>query len=80
MKLAVIVPVYKVEAYLHQCIDSILSQSYRELKVILVDDGSPDGCGAICDEYAARDSRVLVLHKANGHATLLFPLRMIAHW
>ena len=66
MKLAVIVPVYKVEAYLHQCIDSILSQSYQELKVILVDDGSPDGCGAICDEYAARDSRVLVLHKANG--------------
>ena len=66
MKLAVIVPVYKVEAYLHQCIDSILSQSYRELKVILVDDGSPDGCGAICDEYAVRDSRVLVLHKANG--------------
>ena len=66
MKLAVIVPVYKVEAYLHQCIDSILSQSYRELKVILVDDGSPDSCGAICDEYAARDSRVLVLHKVNG--------------
>jgi len=50
MKLAVIVPVYKVEAYLHQCIDSILSQSYRELKVILVDDGSPDNCGAICEE------------------------------
>ncbi|MBF1380235.1 MAG: glycosyltransferase family 2 protein [Porphyromonadaceae bacterium] len=66
MKLAVIVPVYKVEAYLHQCIDSILSQSYRELKVILVDDGSPDSCGVICDEYAVRDSRVLVLHKANG--------------
>ena len=66
MKLAVIVPVYKVEAYLHQCIDSILSQSYRELKVILVDDGSPDGCGAICDEYAARDPRVLALHKPNG--------------
>ena len=66
MKLAVIVPVYKVEAYLHQCIDSILSQSYRELKVILVDDGSPDNCGAICDEYAARDPRVLALHKPNG--------------
>ena len=66
MKLAVIVPVYKVEAYLHQCIDSILSQSYRELKIILVDDGSPDGCGAICDEYAARDPRVLALHKPNG--------------
>ena len=70
MKLAVIVPVYKVEAYLHQCIDSILSQSYQDLKVILVDDGSPDGCGAICDEYAAHDSRVLVLHKANGGAKL----------
>ncbi|MFC2630353.1 MAG: glycosyltransferase family 2 protein, partial [Porphyromonas sp.] len=66
MKLAVIVPVYKVEPYLHQCVDSILSQSYRDLKVILVDDGSPDSCGAICDEYAEHDSRVLVLHKKNG--------------
>ena len=66
MKLAVIVPVYKVEPYLRQCIESILSQSYEDLKVILVDDGSPDSCGAICDEYAARDSRVLVLHKVNG--------------
>ena len=52
MKLAVIVPVYKVEPYLRQCVDSILSQSYQDLKVILVDDGSPDSCGAICDEYA----------------------------
>ena len=66
MKLAVIVPVYKVEPYLRQCIESILSQSYQDLKVILVDDGSPDSCGAICDEYAARDSRVLALHKPNG--------------
>ncbi|WP_455106833.1 glycosyltransferase family 2 protein [Porphyromonas sp.] len=66
MKLAVIVPVYKVEPYLRQCIDSILSQSYRDLKVILVDDGSPDSCGAICDEYAAQDARVLALHKPNG--------------
>ncbi|WP_455106834.1 glycosyltransferase family 2 protein [Porphyromonas sp.] len=66
MKLAVIVPVYKVEPYLRQCIDSILSQSYQDLKVILVDDGSPDSCGAICDEYAARDPRVLALHKPNG--------------
>ena len=66
MKLAVIVPVYKVEPYLRQCIDSILSQSYQDLKVILVDDGSPDRCGAICDEYAARDPRVLALHKPNG--------------
>ena len=66
MKLAVIVPVYKVEPYLRQCIESILSQSYQDLKVILVDDGSPDSCGAICDEYAARDPRVLTLHKPNG--------------
>ena len=66
MKLAVIVPVYKVEPYLRQCIESILSQSYQDLKIILVDDGSPDSCGAICDEYAARDSRVLALHKPNG--------------
>ena len=66
MKLAVIVPLYKVEPYLRQCIDSILSQSYRDLKVILVDDGSPDSCGAICDEYAARDPRILALHKPNG--------------
>ena len=66
MKLAVIVPVYKVEPYLRQCVDSILSQSYQDLKVILVDDGSPDSCGAICGEYAEQDSRVLTLHKANG--------------
>ena len=66
MRLAVIVPVYKVEPYLRQCIESILSQSYQDLKVILVDDGSPDSCGAICDEYAAQDSRVLALHKPNG--------------
>lgn len=64
--LAVIVPVYKVEKYIHQCIDSILSQSYTALRVILVDDGSPDRCGAICDEYAAIDPRVVVAHKENG--------------
>lgn len=64
--LAVIVPVYKVEDYLHQCVDSILSQSYTALRVILVDDGSPDRCGAICEEYATRDPRVVVVHKENG--------------
>lgn len=64
--ISVIVPIYKVEEYLHQCVDSILSQSYRNLEVILVDDGSPDGCPAICDGYAARDSRVKVIHKENG--------------
>lgn len=64
--LAVIVPVYKVEDYLRPCVDSILSQSYPNLRIILVDDGSPDGCGAICDAYAAQDSRVVVVHKENG--------------
>lgn len=66
MKLAVIVPVYRVEPYLRQCIESILNQSYRDLRVILVDDGSPDASGAICEEYAQRDERVIVLHKENG--------------
>lgn len=64
--LAVIVPVYKVEEYLRPCVDSILAQSYQALRVILVDDGSPDRCGEICQEYAERDPRVLVLHKENG--------------
>ena len=64
--ISVIVPVYKVEKYLHQCVDSILNQTCQNLEVILVDDGSPDACPAICDGYAAKDSRVKVLHKANG--------------
>ena len=64
--ISVIVPVYKVEPYLRQCVDSILNQTYANLEVILVDDGSPDRCGAICDEYAAQDSRVRVIHKSNG--------------
>ena len=63
---SVIVPVYKVEKYLRKCVDSILNQSYRELDIILVDDGSPDNCGAICDEYAKKDNRVRVIHKSNG--------------
>lgn len=63
---SVIVPVYCVEDRLRRCVDSILNQTLRDLEVILVDDGSPDGCGAICDEYADRDSRVRVIHKANG--------------
>ena len=64
--ISIIVPIYKVEPYLRKCIDSILNQTHRNLEVILVDDGSPDNCGAICDAYAARDSRVSVIHKANG--------------
>ena len=63
--ISVIVPVYKVEEYLCQCIDSILSQDYDNLEVILVDDGSPDGCGRICDEYAKKDGRVKVIHQEN---------------
>ena len=64
--ISVIVPVYKVEAYLHRCIDSILAQTCKDFELILVDDGSPDNCGAICDEYAAQDSRVIVIHQENG--------------
>ena len=64
--ISVIVPVYKVEAYLNRCVDSILGQTYKNLEVILVDDGSPDGSGAICDEYAQKDARVRVIHKENG--------------
>lgn len=62
----VIVPVYKVEAYLHQCVDSILMQTYTDWHLILVDDGSPDSCGEICDEYAKKDRRITVIHKENG--------------
>ena len=68
--ISVIVPVYNVEKYLDKCIQSIADQTYRNLEIILVDDGSPDRCGAICDEWAARDSRVRVIHKENGGAGL----------
>ena len=63
---SVIVPVYKVEPFLRRCVDSLLSQTYQNLEIILVDDGSPDRCGQICDEYAAQDARVKVIHKENG--------------
>lgn len=65
-KISVIVPVYNVEPYLHRCVDSILNQTFSDIDVILVDDGSPDNCGAICEDYAARDSRVHVVHRENG--------------
>ena len=64
--ISVIVPVYNVAPYLRQCVDSILSQSYTHLEVLLIDDGSTDESGAICDEYAQQDSRVKVIHKPNG--------------
>lgn len=64
--ISVIVPVYKVEDCLHPCIDSILAQTFTDYELILIDDGSPDNCGAICDEYAAKDNRVHVIHQENG--------------
>ena len=66
MEFSVIVPIYKVEAYLPRCVDSILAQSFPDFEVILVDDGSPDRCGELCDRYGARDRRVRVIHKENG--------------
>ncbi len=65
-KISVIVPVYKAEKYLHRCVDSILAQKFTDFELILVNDGSPDNSGAICDEYAQKDSRVRVFHKKNG--------------
>ena len=64
--ISVIVPVYNIEEYLPQCIDSIINQSYGELEIILVDDGSTDSGGNICDRYARMDSRIKVIHKENG--------------
>lgn len=66
LKISVVIPVYKVESYLHQCVDSVLSQTYENIEVILVDDGSPDSCPEICDQYANADTRVKVIHQKNG--------------
>ena len=64
--ISVIVPVYNVEKYLEKCIDSIINQTYQNLEIILVDDGSTDGSGKICDEYSRKDNRIKVIHKENG--------------
>lgn len=64
--ISIVIPVYKVEQYLRECVDSVIAQTYKNLDIILVDDGSPDKCPAMCDEYAAKDSRVRVIHKTNG--------------
>ena len=66
MKFSVIIPVYKVEQYLNQCVDSVLNQSFKDFELILVDDGSPDNCPRICDDYAKNDARVKVIHQQNG--------------
>ncbi len=65
-KISIIIPVYKVEKYLERCVDSILAQSYGNLEVILVDDGSPDSCPEICDRYQQQDRRIQVIHRENG--------------
>ena len=64
--ISVIIPVYKVEKYVERCIQSVINQTYENLQIILVDDGSPDNCGKICDEYAKKDHRIEVIHKSNG--------------
>lgn len=67
-KISVITPVYKVEKYLNKCVDSILAQTFTDFELLIVDDGSPDSCGKIADEYVLKDSRVHVIHKENGGA------------
>lgn len=61
--ISIIVPVYNVEKYLNKCIESIINQTYRNIEIILVDDGSPDKCPEICDSYAQKDGRIKVIHK-----------------
>lgn len=65
-EISIIVPVYNVEKYLDKCVNSILNQTFQDFELILVDDGSPDNCGEMCDDYAARDKRVTVIHQVNG--------------
>ena len=64
--ISVVIPVYKVEKFLNECVQSVLSQTYENLQVILVDDGSPDRCGEMCDKWADKDHRIQVIHKKNG--------------
>lgn len=63
---SIVVPIYNVEKYLEKCVNSIINQDYKNFELILVDDGSPDGCGVICDDYARKDDRITVIHKENG--------------
>ena len=66
VKISVIVPIFRIEKYLPKCIDSLLNQTFSDFELILVDDGSPDNCPKICDDYAKTDSRIKVIHKKNG--------------
>lgn len=74
---SVIVPVYGVERYLDACVEGLVGQTYRNLEILLVDDGSPDRCPAMCDAWTARDERIRVIHKANGRAC---PMRAMSDW
>lgn len=64
--ISIIVPIYNVESYLTKCIDSLIRQTYKNIEIILIDDGSPDNCGVICDEYAQKDTRIVVIHQSNS--------------
>ena len=66
IKFSIVLPIYNVERYLQRCLDSVLGQTYKNYEVIMVDDGSTDNCPAICDNYAARDTRIKVIHKQNA--------------
>ena len=66
MKVSFVIPVYKVEQYLDRCVKSITCQTYRNIEIILVDDGSPDSCSSLCDKYEAEDNRIKAVHKENG--------------
>ena len=65
-KISIIIPIYNVEKYLNRCIDSVVNQSLKDIEIILVDDGSPDNCPQLCDEWAKKDSRIKVIHKENA--------------
>lgn len=64
--ISIVIPVYKVEEYLEKCVNSVINQTYKNLEIILVDDGSPDNCGNICDDFTKKDNRIKVIHKENG--------------
>ena len=79
-KVSIIVPVYKAEKYLNRCVDSILAQTFTDFELLLIDDGSPDRSGEICDEYAKKDSRIRVFHKKNGGVSSARNLGLDTSW